>query len=117
MQILGIKYISPMCINNPRDNPMQGASNVRHGARRSVKSMATVGMQGVVAHRIGQMRLGMRHIGSGIVLGFPLNVVGLGEVGNHLHAFHQADTLHTLQGHLAGGTVLHKDDLPWIMTA
>ena len=62
MQILGIKYISPMGISNPWGNLIQGANLIR---------------------RVGKMRSILRHSGSLIVVGFPFSVVGLGEVSNH----------------------------------
>jgi hypothetical protein len=44
MQMLGIKAVTPMCINNPGDNFIQSVNHVHVGAKKRVKIMTKMGI-------------------------------------------------------------------------
>ena len=96
MQILGTKHIFPTSINNPADNLIKGVNSMRLGAKMTMMIMKKVAIWWEPDHKTGKRGLGMWRIGSTMVLGVLLNVVGGGEADPPLHVFHRVAILHIL---------------------
>ena len=117
MQILGTKHIFPTSINNPADHLIKGVNSMRLGTKMTMMIMTKVAIWWGPDHKFGRKGLGMRRIGSTMVLSVHLNVVGDGEASPPLHVFHRVPTLHVLQGHPLQGSSNNVEDITWILKA